>query len=334
MLTFDLLLTADMMVPDPDGMADLLWEKLGVHQHPRWRQAFEEQPYIAHFLRVNKSLAVAPTRIEPQVHLDKPNPGDPQFHDYLESLKAFQGHFRPMITHSVVLATALDKEEALIERLVRRGVPFRIAQRAPDLPWDRVWLGCTPENPVYEPSADGGLCLEIMPIEPLQLPSETFASPPPEPIDPSPGEMIRVTARGVLVRNLDDTLRKLSANLDWEPQGPVRYLAAEGCRRARMPFSLAHSATLDLIQPTRWNSHPGLYLHNWGPGLYYIRVSVAGLAAKADDLAARGVRYSWIEASEAIGGRPLIRVEPAELNGQLFEFEEHQPADLRASSTV
>ena len=320
---FDLLLTADMMVPDPDGMAELLWTKLGIHKHPKWRQAFDNQPYIAHFLRVNRSLALAPTRIEPQVHLDKPNPGDPQFHDFLESLKDFQGHYRPMITHSVVLATSVDKEEALIERLVRRKLPFRIAQRAPELNWDRVWLGCTPENPRYEPSVDGGLCIEIMPIEPLQLPPETFSATPPEPVDPTPGEMIRVTARGIIVRDLDDTLRRLSGNLDWEPNGPVEALTQEGYKRARMGFSLSHSATLDLIQPTRWNSEVGLYLHNWGPGLHYIRIAVSGLTAKAEDLRSRGVRFTWIEECQAVGGRSLIRVDAAELEGQLFEFEEY-----------
>ena len=92
MAKFEMLLSADMMVPDPDGMAALLVSKLGVHSHPRWRQAFDKHPYIAHFLRVQKSLAIAPTRIEPQVHLDKPNPGDPFFHDHLEGLEQFQGH--------------------------------------------------------------------------------------------------------------------------------------------------------------------------------------------------------------------------------------------------
>lgn len=88
---FELLMSADMMVPDPDGMTEKLVDKLGVYKHERWRQAFDNHPYIAHFLRVHKSLAVAPTRIEPQWHLDKPNPGDPLFHDFLESLKDFQG---------------------------------------------------------------------------------------------------------------------------------------------------------------------------------------------------------------------------------------------------
>ena len=102
---FELLMSADMMLPDPDGMTELLVSKLGIHKHERWRQAFADHPYIAHFLRVHKSLAVAPTRIEPQVHLDKPNPGDPLFHEFLESLKAYQGPHRPMLTHSIVVAT-------------------------------------------------------------------------------------------------------------------------------------------------------------------------------------------------------------------------------------
>ena len=36
---FDLLMSADMMMSDPDGMTDLLVSKLGIHSHPRWRQA-------------------------------------------------------------------------------------------------------------------------------------------------------------------------------------------------------------------------------------------------------------------------------------------------------
>ena len=40
------------------------------------------------------------------------------------------------------------------------------------------------------------------------------------------------------------------------------------------------------------------------------------------DLKARGTRFTWVEASEAIGGRPLIRVEPEDLRGQVVEFEE------------
>ena len=146
---FELLMSADMMVSDPDAMAELLVTKLGIHKHERWRQAFADHPYIAHFLRVHKSLAVSPTRVEPQGHLDKPNLGDPMFHEFLESLKDFQGRHRPMLTHSIVLATHSAKFDALMEKLMRRRLRFRMAQRTPAMPFDRMWMGVTPEDPHY-----------------------------------------------------------------------------------------------------------------------------------------------------------------------------------------
>lgn len=319
---FDLLMSADMMVPDPDGMAELLVAKLGIHGHPRWRQAFADHPYIAHFLRVHKSLAISPTRIEPQWHLDKPNHGDPMFHDFLESLKAYQGAHRPMLTHSIVLTLPSARLSVLVDKLVRRKQRFRLAQITPDMPFDRLWLGVTPEDPRYEPSVDGGLCIEVMANEPLQLPAETFAVPAPQVVDPQPGQMIRVSARGYLVRDLDDTLRRVSANLDWEPVGPVQALGEEGYRKATMGFGLANSATLDVIEATKWSSDAGRYLHAWGPGPYYIRIAVHGLQAKAEDLRARGTRFTWVESSQAVGGRSLIRVDPADVRGQVFEFHE------------
>lgn len=319
---FELLLSADMMVSDPDGMADLLHAKLGIHKHERWRQAFADHPYIAHFLRVHKSLAVSPTRVEPQGHLDKPNPGDPMFHEFLESLKDYQGRHRPMLTHSIVLATHGAKFDVLMEKLMRRRLRFRMAQRTPDMPFDRMWMGVTPEDPRYEPSVDGGLCIEVMPIEPLQLPPDAFATPAPQARSLEPGDMVRVSARGFLVRDLDETLRRCSSNLDWEPHGPVEALWREGYRRATMDFTLPNSASLDVIEATRWNSDAGVYLNSWGPGPYYIRIAVHGLAAKAEDLKARGVKFAWLDECESVDGKPLIRVDPAELRGQLFEFEE------------
>ena len=99
-------------------------------------------------------------------------------------------------------------------------------------------------------------------------------------------------------------------------------LQGEGYRRARMSFRLPHSASLDVIEPTQWNSRAGLYLHNWGPGPYYIRIGVKDLAAKAEDLKSRSTPFQWVEESQAVGGRPLIQVDPKCLDGQIFEFEE------------
>jgi hypothetical protein len=256
------------------------------------------------------------------VHLDRPNPGDPLFHDFLHSLEAYQGKHRPLLTHSIVLAMHGHKFDKFVEKLMRRRLPFRMAQRTPEMPFDRLWIGCTPEDPRYKPDTDGGLCIEVMPVEPLQMPADTFADPAPQPRELKPGEMVRVTARGFLVRDLDDTLRKVSKNLDWEPVGQVELLREEGYRRARMGFTLANSASLDVIEATKWDSDAGLYVNNWGPGPYYIRIGVNNLAAKADDLNARGTRFTWVDESEAVGGRSLIRIDPRELRGQIFEFEE------------
>jgi hypothetical protein len=320
---FDLLMSADMMLVDPDGMADILVKKLGVHAHPNWRQAFDRHPYVAHFLRVHKSLAVAPTRIEPQWHMDRPNHGDPMFHEFLESLKTYQGVHRPMLTHSIVLAIQSAKFDVMMEKLMRKRLRFRVARRTPEMPFDRMWMGCTPEDPRYRPDVDGGLCLEVMPTEPLRLPPDAFSTPPPQPRDLEPGAMVRVTARGFLVRNLDETLRCCASNLDWEPASPVEQLPLEGYRRARMTFTLSNSASLDVIEPTRWNGDAGTYLNTWGPGPWYIRIAVNGLKAKAEDLKARGTRFTWIDESEAVGGKPLIRVDPEDLRGQWFEFEDY-----------
>lgn len=319
---YKMLLSGDLMVHDADHVADLLVSKLGIHGHPNWRQGFGNHPYVAHFLRVHKSLAVSPTRVEPQGHLDKPNLGDPMFPVFLKSLEEFQGVFRPIKTHATVIVT--EDLGLLIERLERRRLPFRLAQITPEMPFDRLWVGCTPENPVYDPSVDGGLCIEVMPLAPLQMPEAAFANPPPQPRELKEGDMVRVVNRGFLVRDLDDTLRRLSANMDFNPRGPVALLNKEGYRVARMAFELPNSASLDVIQPTQWDSLAGRYIHNWGPGPYYIRTSVYGLKAKAEELKSKGVRFDWVEESEAADGGSIIRIDPAELDGAIFEFVEHK----------
>src|SRR5215211_334405 len=110
------------MVPDPDGHTKLLVERIGVHAHPNWRQGWDTHSYIAHFLRVHKSLAVAPTRLEPQHHFDVAEPADPDFPVHLASLDEFQGVARPIKTHSCVIA--IHDIGELIDLLMRRRLPF------------------------------------------------------------------------------------------------------------------------------------------------------------------------------------------------------------------
>ncbi|MDP9820790.1 lactoylglutathione lyase [Nocardioides massiliensis] len=315
---FTMLLSGDLMVKDADRMADLLVQKVGAQGHANWRQAFPGHPYVAHFLRTHKSLAVAPTRLEPQGHLDAPNEGDPMFPVYLHSLEEFQGVSRPIKTHATVLIT--EDLEAMVQRLHERRVPFRVARLTPEMPFDRIWLGCLPEDPRYRPDVDGGLCIEIMAAGPLQLPESTYDVPAPEPRDPQPADLVRVVARGFLVRDLDAILALLSENLEWSPT-TIEEFPEEGLRRARMGFSLGHSGTLDLIEPTKWATDESRYLYNWGPGPYYIRLSAIDLDAKAQDLTERGTRFTRHSLGSA--GGELIRIDPDELDGALIEIVPH-----------
>jgi hypothetical protein len=327
---FDLLIAADMMVDDPDHLAKLLVDKVGVHSHPRWRQAPESMEsggnrthnYVAHFLRVNKSLAEAPTRLEPQRHWDVPNAVDPVFGEHLRSLAEFQGIHRPMKTHSITIAD--NGVDDLLERLASRGLPFRVAPVDDVLWFERVWVGLTPTSPRYQPVVDGGLMIEVHAVQPLQMPEAIWQTPPPSPPAPDEGAMIRIAARTWLVHDLDAVLRALSTNLDWEPQGPVETFADEGIRRARLGFRVQHSATIDLIQPLRWNSPWGKYLHTWGPGPYATQILVNGLDAASAGLAERGTRHHLAADSSVPGGRKIV-VDPAELNGTLLEFLEWRP---------
>ena len=68
-------------------------------------------------------------------------------------------------------------------------------------------------------------------------------------------------------------------------------------------------------------SASGLYLHNWGPGPHFIRLGVFDLEAKAEQLREQGIAFEWVPESDAVGGAPLIRIDPRELDGQVFELE-------------
>ena len=56
--------------------------------------------------------------------------------------------------------------------------------------------------------------------------------------------------------------------------------------------------------------------------MYYIRIGVNNLEAKAEDLRRRGVQFAYAEDCESVGGKALLKVDPSELRGQMLEFEE------------
>jgi hypothetical protein len=321
---WELLLSADYMVPDPDAMAETLSKALGLPPaKPGHRQDFDNHHYIAHFLRVHPSLAVAPTRLEPQGHVDKAAPpSDPIFGEFLDSLAEFQGRHRPIKAHSNVLVTS--DMPGLVERLMRRRVPFRVAPWSPEMPFDRLWIGATPDRPRYRPDWDGGLMIEVIPVGPLRMPDAAYADPPAEPRDPAEGEMVRIVHRSYLVRHLESTLALVSANLGLDASEPISQHDDEGYRRARLRFGIRNSATLDLLQPTRGDTAAGRYVNIWGPGPYVARIAVNGLDAKADDLRSRGTGFDVVEATSACPRRLVVHA--ADVGGAEIELVEASEA--------
>src|SRR5271155_4912260 len=320
MSMYDFLLAADLMVPDPDATAKVLVEGLGLpEQKPAWRQDLPHHSYLTWHLRVHKSLAVAPPRLMAQGHKEVDQPVDPLFGPYLKHLSEVQGLARPMKSHAMVLISRSVPE--IFEKLKRRKVPFRVAPIDSGLEFDRLWIGVTGADVHYDPRFDGGLYIEMMEPGPLQLPPDTWADPPPVPSDPTPGDYVRIVSRGYLVEDLDETLRSLSMYLDWEPAGEVEHIAEEGYLRARMELNLPHGATVELIQPTRYECYSGRFVATWGPGVYHTRIAVNGLDARAALLAERGTGVEEMPESTAVAGRRL-RVDPSSVGGALFELVE------------
>jgi hypothetical protein len=309
---FQLLLSADLLLDDADLGAHQLTERLGLPaSRPSWRQSFAGHGFVANWLRVHPSLAVAPTRLETISLTEGDATADPLFADYVRSLIAFQGRHRPQKSHGTVLVTS--DLPSVIEMLARLRVPFRLAPWSDAMAFDRVWTGVTPEDPRYRPAADGGLMLELLPLEALGLPAEVFAETPPAPTDPAPEELLRITRRSHLVRDLDASVRAL-ARLGLEPAEPVR--ADDVARRAIYRFAIGHGAALELLGPRDAASLAGRYLAMWGPGPFTTTIAVQELDAKRADLERRGTRTVLRHDDDG----PVLAVHPDDLGGARVEL--------------
>jgi hypothetical protein len=314
MATYDMLHSPDFLVADPDSMAAMLIEHVGLPvPDPEWTQEFPGHGYRAIFARVHRSRSFAPTRLEIIGARPIAQPVDPNVpRTYIDEYSRAQGS-RPLKTHATVFTTS--DIAGLIERVKARRLRHRIDPITPELPHVRLWIGVTPDAPGdYRADDDAGIFFEAIPTQGLHL-QRAPGDPAPTPSEPLvSGQMARVLAREYLVGDLDQALRVLSHNLDFETASPVAYDLADGCRRAILAMTMRHAATLELIQPVAPDTEAGRYFGRWGAGPYYTRIAVAGLEAKADDLERRGTAFHRLP-----GERPRLRVD---IDGALLEFVE------------
>jgi hypothetical protein len=312
---YDMLHSPDFLVEDVDSTVDALVSRVGLPR-PRddWYQCFPGHGYKAVFARVRHSRTAAPSRLEvisPHPLPDVVDPAVPRC--YPAEMSDLQGD-RPVKTHATVV-TSSDLP-GLVEHVRSKGIRHRIDPPSPELPHERLWIGVSPDDPAgYRPDDDGGLIFEAIPTQCLHLKPSVFDRPPPTaPV--ADGEMVRIDARCFLVADIDAVVRTLDERLSW-PAESATTDPDTGTRRVRLANAIAHGATLELVQPGI-DGPEAAFMARFGPGAYAVRIIVAGLPAKADDLRRRGTRFTRRPAS---GPRPeTLRIGPDEVPGALLEL--------------
>lgn len=308
----DCLVSADLSVTDPDGVAALFVEKLGFPPwRPSWIHDWTSRGYRAYFLRPQLDRAVAPTAVEvigphPELGYDRWSPG-------LRGPHEQQGG-RPMKTHSTVFSVP-DPEE-YVKRLADSGIPFEYDPGSGELAFGKLWVGRTAgPGYSYDPAFDAGLFIELVPTSSMRLPAAAF-----EPISSSrvePGQVARVAWRSFVVDDIDASVRTVTGTLGWEPS-EIRRSDIDGCLVATFIGRLPGSAGVELLQPIDGDRPVGRYLGAYGEGAYRITLAVNGLEAASRALDERRVRHTIEEARGQEDGR--IRIEPASFGGLFIEL--------------
>jgi hypothetical protein len=294
------MFSADLMVSDTVKTANVLVERLGLPAlRPTWTDSSLDRLI---YLRAHHPLSqAAPTVIE----IIKPSGvGLPA--------SRLQSEDRPVRTHATVLITKTYEE--MIDRLRARCIRhYDIPDRRDGLA--RCFLGVrdlqstAPE--AYDPTADGGLFLEV-----ISWQGTALATREARPVEVAEGDITRVVARSYLVPDIDATLSSLREALDWPP-GEVRPQEDRLLRYATLEPAMPHSAALEIIQPKTASGRHGEFFATWGGGPHAIRFGVRGLDAKADDLRRRGTAFTFDQSPP--GPRALV-VDQVALDGTIVEF--------------
>ena len=203
---FDLLASADLLVDDAGSAALRLQTVLGVlPARGDFLQCWPRWGFESHWCRVAPRLGYAPTHVEIIAPYGEPDPrlGHPHIAELYGAPQP-----RAYKTHSTPIAvTDLD---AVIARLDRRGVTYRLDEPESELPFRRLWLGRRAGDPGhYDAAADGGLYLEFIATADMGFPIRTAPVTP----EPNAGDgLVRVAARTMVVRDLALSLEQLRLN--------------------------------------------------------------------------------------------------------------------------
>lgn len=290
-MTYQLLTSISVVVEDIPSAVSTLIDALGIGvPKPHWY--VEGSGIKAQFCRVHPSYVVAPTLLELVTAAEVPPDASHAFP--VAEIAAKQGH-RSVKIHATGIGMPALALHDLGRHLEQLGVSH--------------WYLGTGDTARLVISDDlAGLFVEAIPSAELRLGEEGFHGWADVPAGAAPEAMVRIAARRHLVADLEETLRVLDRTMRWKP---AKVVNEPGCRRAIMALSAPRSAQLDLVQPDGPGRVQDAY-DELGPGAWTIRIAVVDVAAKAQDLAARGTPYTAED--------DVLCVDPAATQGVPFEF--------------
>jgi hypothetical protein len=314
---FDLLASADFLVPDRDAAVARVQHVVGLGEpKPRWSHGGPGAGHRVTFCRANPKLAASPTLIE----LIEPASVDPsrsltEVVPNVDGLARLQGD-RPLKTHGAPVASSSVGD--LIERARTRGVRHWVQPSNDVYPFERLWMGITADDlSGYRAGEDGGLMLEVVPTATLGIPEETMSAPADAVDAVEPASMVRTDSRGFLVDDLDRSLDAIAGFFGWEPERAPE-IGDGGVRRAVLGFRVPRSARIELLAPAP-DSEEGRFLARWGPGIWHVRIAVRDLAAMADDLRSRATPFTEVRTGFA-EPETVLRIDPSATPACLFEL--------------
>jgi len=129
-------------------------------------------------------------------------------------------------------------------------------------------------------------------------------------------EIKRIDHIAVVVEDLEEALVFWQEKLGL----PLDHIETIESMSVRIAFLPVGESEIELVQPTSTDSGVARFLRKRGPGLHHLCLEVDDLAAKLDQLSARGVRLIDEQPVVMEDGRQLAFLHPKSTRGVLIEL--------------
>ncbi|HXG90897.1 MAG TPA: methylmalonyl-CoA epimerase [Blastocatellia bacterium] len=134
---------------------------------------------------------------------------------------------------------------------------------------------------------------------------------------------MKIDHLGIAVRSIADSLSFYRDALGLELKG-TETVEDQDVRVALLPVG---ESRIELLEPVSGDSPVGRFIAKRGEGLHHICYEVEDLAAKLDEMRARGVRVLEGYPRRGAEGKLVAFLHPASANGALVELVQKERAE-------